>query len=449
MTTTSTAIQRSELRLRFNKPQKYAFRHIKPGNTVVLPWGRGVGKSAFLLFVAFILVAMHDHKWRDGMPHPGVRIVFLMPALSQARGAIVLLFVNMLVGNWRFLGGKWDKQKLTCQFPGGSYLHFVSQEQREFLRSRRADVLLVDEADDIRKAVYNNTISPWLSEPFSLAIRIAGGTPMLGRKGLLYELYDLAQAGFPRHFGRRASGHDVPQVGADFLAGERAKAERNGTLAAYKREYECDFDSAEGLVFPMFCNMHVADPWAEVVPTEVIIGVDHGWEDAGVFAIGLVYGSGQEAIVHFDEEVYASHQVETWWVDKARSIKARYPNARWYADPSRPDRIEALRRHAGIKIVGGENARDDGISAVADRFAIRIGGNDKPYVRLKISPRCTNGLKEVGSYRYKRDPRNPERHMDVVDDRDDHFCDAIRYAIFSRFGKPLPQRSDHSNYQFG
>jgi phage terminase large subunit len=242
----------------------------------------------------------------------------------------------------------------------------------------------------------------------------------------------------------------VPEdVKPSFVAEERAKAEATGTLAAFLREWECDFDSAEGLVYPMFCDLHVAEPWADVEPTEVIIGMDHGWEDPGVILVGHVYGSGQEAVVHVVEEVYEPHRDPTWWGDKCASLKARYPRAHCYADPSRPDLIELYRKRSGLNIVPAQNARDDGLWSVQDRMALRLRHDGEKYARLKFSPRCLRTIQEIGTYRYKRDPRDKERHIDAVDDRDDHAMDALRYMVFSRFGKPAGTRSDTSDYHFG
>lgn len=436
--------------IRFNRPQAEAWANFQDGSVVVLPWGRGVGKSEFMILCMLLLVTQHEHRRRPGMPHPGVRIVVLMPALAQAKKSVLQRFRNKLYGEWSFLGGRLHEVDFVATFPGGSVIQFVSQEQREFLRSLRCDVVFVDEGDDIAKPTYSDVVSPWLSEPFSLRRRMVGGTPMQGRKGLLFELYDLARTGFANHFGKRATWRDAPlDVSADFVAGERAKAERNGTVAAHLREYECDFDSSEGLVYPMFCDLHVAEPWDGVDPTEVIIGMDHGWEDPGVILVAHVYGSGQEAVIHVVEEVYEPHRDPTWWAERCAAIKARHPRAHCYADPSRPDLIDLYRKRSGLNIVPAQNARDDGLWAVQDRFALRLRHDGEKYARLKVSAACPRTIGEIGTYRYKRDPRDKERHIDAVDDRDDHAMDALRYMVFSRFGKPQGSRTDSTDYHFG
>jgi len=43
-------------------------------------------------------------------------------------------------------------------------------------------------------------------------------------------------------------------------------------------------------------------------------------------------------------------------------------------------------------------------------------------------------------YRRKRDPRDLDRVLDTPEDRNNHAMDAIRYAIFTRFGTPEPVR---------
>ncbi len=436
MTTTSpAAIQASQLRIRFNKPQRHAFRHVQPGNTVVLPWGRGCGKSAFLLLLAFILVAQHDYRWRDGMPHPGVRIVFMMPALSQARGEIIVRFVNMLTRNWKFLGGHWDKGELSATFPGGSYIHFVSQEQDTFLRSRRADVVLVDEADDIRKPVYKDVVSPWLSETFSLAMRIVGGTPRQGRNGLLYRLFSAARDRAPRHFGRKATWRDVPEhVSAAFVAGERAAAVRDGALPAFYREWECDFDSAEGIVYPSFDQtFHVRDRDPRVLWTDMLVGVDHGFTHPGVFLLIGVAGKGDDAMCHVLDEVSETQKDDPWWAAKCDEWVADYPDAHWFADPSQPTRIATFKAR-GARIVQANNHVQDGLSEVSKRLAIWETEDGTRKSRLYIAPRCVKTITCLDKYRRKRDRAG--NIMEEPEEVDDDEADALRYGLHTHFNGP-------------
>ena len=111
-------------------------------------------------------------------------------------------------------------------------------------------------------------------------------------------------------------------------------------------------------------------------------------------------------------------------------------------DPSQPAPIEALRRSGGIKLGQTNNSIEEGVSAVADFMAIRKHEGGPEHSRFAIRPQCKNTIQELSTYRRKRDPKNTERFLDDIEDRNNHAMDALRYAIFSRFGGPSRTRSE-------
>lgn len=421
-----------------SRPQTRAWRALQRNNNVCIPWGRGVGKSFFVRLCWYLLVAQWDGRTRPGASQTGVRIVLLMPTLEQAKKVHAHMMLGELEGQWRFLGGRIDRSTWRVTFPGGSWIQWVTAERARNIRGLRCDFVCVDECDDIDRETFEAIVVPWFSEPHSLGMSLTAGTPTRGRHGLLYRKYRMGLDGAPNHFAFHATYRDVPE----YVDNARVERERPFTdPALFAREWLCDFDAAEGLVYPLFRpELHVREPHKQVVWTEVLVGVDHGYEDAGVFLVVGVAGSGRDAVCHVLEEVYEQHQVETWWVAKARGIKSRFPSARWFADPSQPARIEALRRDAGVRITGADNAREDGVGCVADRLAPRRLDDGGEYARLYVHPACRNLIREFGLYRRKRDPKNRERVLDDIQDGHDHAADSLRYALFSRFGKPAAIR---------
>lgn len=419
--------------MRLSRPQTLAKRALKRGNTVCLPWGRGTGKSFFIRLFWYLLVAEWDGKTRPGASHPGVRIVLLMPTFEQAKKVHARLMVDELDGLWSFLGGVVNRTEWKVTFPGGSWIQWVTAERARNIRGLRCDVICIDECDDIDRETVKAICQPWLSEPHSLAITLLAGTPTRGRYGLLYEYYKLGKDGVPGFYAFHATYLDVPEF-VDVERIDKQKATIPPELFA--REWLCDFDAAEGLVYPQFKeSFHVRQPFHGVVWTEILVGVDHGYEDPGVFLVIGVAGSGNDAVCHVLKEVYEQHKTESWWIGQARAIHSDWPQAKWFADPSQPARIEAIRRAVGCNIVGAQNAIEDGVSAVADRLVIREMG-DREIARLYVDPSCKNTIREFGLYRRKRDPQNRERVLDDIQDKDNHSMDSGRYALFSRFGKP-------------
>lgn len=415
----------------------------------MLPWGRGVGKSEFILLCMFLLVCAWERVSRRA-DLSGVRIVYLLPAATQARKTVLARFEAKLHGQFAFLGGTINKTTLRAEFPGGSYIQLVSAEQGHLNRGIRCDAIFTDEADDVDREFYAAVVTPWLSEPWSLKRRMLGGTPTRGRHGLLYQAHSMGLAGEPGFHTNHATFRDAPEhVDGELVERERRALTIAGMLATFEREWECNFDAGEGLVFPMFDPaIHVREPHAQTNWSEIIVGVDHGYEDPGVLLAIGVAGGGRDASLHVLEEVYRTKQVESWWLEEASKLRDRYPRHRlkWYVDPSRPDRIRAL-RNLGLSCFEADNAIEPGLAAVADRMAVRETHDGQRYTRMFVAPNCKNTMAELGKYRRKKD-KKADAFSDEVEDRDNHAMDALRYAITTRFGRLGGQRNDTSDGSF-
>jgi len=355
-----------------------------------------------------------------------------------------------LEGRWAFLGGKINRTKWRVEFPGGSWIQFFGAKEANSARGMRCDVVSEDEADDIEISDDESVVNPWFSETHSLRIKIISGTPLRGRYGLLWKMYDAGRKRVPGHFSFHATYRDVPEhVSREYVESIRLTT----LLSLFLREWECSFDSAEGLVYDIFKeDYHVRLPPPGTKFSEYLIGVDHGYEDPGVFLLIGVAGSGHDATCYVLDEIYQTKQEETWWVRQAKAWRFKYPSAIWYPDPARPDRVSALRSKAGIRVpladgeLNVDNAIEDGVSAVADRFIPRPGLDGNRTARLFVSPRCRKTIRELGLYRRKRDPRNKDTILEAIEDKNNHAMDALRYALFNRFGKPrYVVRRDLSN----
>jgi hypothetical protein len=464
-----------ELRIEFNRPQSRAYATVKPGHTTCCAFARGVGKSWFFRQVAYLLIAEWDGRMRPSVTvpgkglskpkRPGVRGVFLMPTLEQFRKVHLpdLLTDLELAGDWAFLRGEVNKTTLRVAFPGGSWIQIVSAEAAQGARGMRCDFVIPDECDDIDPEIVESVTQPWFTEPHSLRITLLGGTPKRGRHGLLWRAYHewpsdpkLAAT----HHSVHATCYEAPrQVDPAYIETQVLPKTRQ---AIFKREYLCDFDAAEGLVYQAFtASFHVREPDYGIPWSEVLVGVDHGTSDPGVYLVLGVLGNGRDAIVHALEEVYQTDQDTTWWMDQAEVLARRYARfrQRWYADPSRPDRIMDIRRRVREKvkecgpafsIEEGKNEIEAGVDALADRIALRKREVMRPdmsiviteHARFYVSTSCKNTIREFGLYKRKRDPRNVERVLDDILDKDNHAMDAARYAVFTRFGGPDRRRHE-------
>lgn len=108
-------------------------------------------------------------------------------------------------------------------------------------------------------------------------------------------------------------------------------------------------------------------------------------------------------------------------IDKLPAMMDKVPGARkWiiYGDSERPDTISYLRRN-GFNIMPadkGTGSIEEGIEYI------------KSFQEIVIHSRCKNTIGEFGTYSYKVD-RRTEEVLPVIEDKNNHCIDAIRYAL--------------------
>jgi hypothetical protein len=433
--------------VRILKHQKAAFRLIFDGKpkTITLVWGRGLGKSFFVRLVIWLLIAKYYGKKRKTLDGEitGIRIYMLMPTLKQFKQVHGALFEAENSGKWAFLGGKIDHTDWSIKFPDGSFFIPVPAALATSERGRgfRGDVTIYDEGDDIDPSVRISIAKPWFSEPWSLAIEILAGTPKRGRYGMLFDGFRDGQSDDPELstcFSFRSKSADCPEVFSPRLL---AEAKRKYPPAVFAREYEADFDSAEGLVYASFAeDFHVRTPPDTRLFTRFFVCGDHGTQDPGVILFCGIQGRGNDSILWVLDETYASNKPNHEWDALARE---RYQGLDGYFDPSRPDRIVDYRR-AGIRCKDVDNSIEAGVARVADLLVRRDVEDGDQWSRLYVAPQCANTIWEFTNYKRKRDPRNPEGYLEDIVDKNNHAMDSLRYGAMGEFG-PVSFRGNYRN----
>ena len=429
--------------VRILKHQSGAFKLLFDGKpkTITLAWGRGLGKSFFVRLIIWLLVARWYGKKRktiDG-EMTGIRIYMLMPTLKQFKQVHGALLEAENDGKWSFLGGKLNKTDYTLTFPDGSFFTPVPAALATSERGRgfRGDVVIFDEGDDIDSSIRVSITQPWFTEPWSLALEFVAGTPKRGRHGMLFETYTLGQSKDPEHanyYSFKTKSCECPEIVSPRLL---EKAKREYPPAAFAREFEVDFDSAEGLVYPFDESFHVGEPPPLTTFRKFVLGVDHGWSDPGCFLLCGLVGHGESTVLWALEEVYLTETPNPTW-DKI--AQEQYQGLDCYPDPSRPDRIYDLQR-AGLKCHEVDNSIEAGVARVASMLFIRSedtqDGDERKFTRLRVAPRCVNLIREFKSYRRKRDRNNANQFLEDIEDDNNHALDPLRYICMGEFG-PLP-----------
>lgn len=473
----------------FNYPQWQAYQAISERRTVFYGWGRGVGKSKFVRTCWWLKVAEWDGRLRESAlkPFRGVRIIMLMPTLTQAKDVHLAGIEDELFGDgdFSFLGAKLDRQRLQVTFPGGSWLKAfpASAYNSRTARGMRCDIISGDEIDDIDADVYDSVAVPWLSEPWSLGMELLGGTPTRGRHGLWYRMREAGRLGerlrkeqiesddalslpaaqaildvferlpekewppmLPRdpreatlhvlrgYYGFHATYADAPE-NVSPLAVARAKA--TTPEATFRREWLADPDAGEGLVYPFDESFHVCETPPINSFREFHVGMDHGWVDPGCLLLAGIQGHGEDATLWILDEWYESECPNGVWDERA----ATWNFAKFWPDPSRPDRINDL-RSMGLKVGETDNNILGGIARVAEMMFIRTHESGGRWSRLHISPKCKNLIAELGKYRRKKLPDGTFDEM--PEDKWNHAVDSLRYLTVGRFGRAPNYRTETS-----
>jgi len=439
--------------LRFNLDsfQERAFWECVPGTIATYPWGRGAGKT----FLGRALI--HSQAFT----RQGIHVGLLMPTLKQARQVFWPGLLADFEGPLRKrIHGRPNRTLLEATYENGSRLTTWGAENAGGIRGQRFDVIIEDETDDIAPEVEQAVVRPTFSRSGVNALWVKFGTPRRGRAGSLFGSFNRAQRKQSRYTGFALRSCESPQVDQAWLDGVKDDTPPD----IYAREYDVNFDAAGGRVYGDVFNekFHVRIPPEETQWTEILIGADHGWEDPGCLLLIGVLGSGRDAVAWVLDEIYERHRADSWWVDALKPWTEWYPRHKFYGDPSRPGLVEDYRKLAHARVQEVDNAIEDGLAAVADRFLIRGRYDDKGellerYARLYIHPRCVNTLTELGAtvapfenhkpldgigpYMRKKDPLLELRYLEEIVDRNNHAMDALRYPILNRFGKPLSQRN--------
>lgn len=437
--------------LKLTAPQLTALRSLQPGRTVFLGWGRGTGKSKFLRTACWLLVAQHGRKVRTSLAETfrGVRIAWLMPHRKQfvdVHGTAILDELGP-GGRFAFLGAKINRTTWQIDFAGGSTLlpFPAADATSQNARGIRADMIVVDECDDINAEVYDAIAVPWLSAAWSMRQELIAGTPTRGRHGLWYrtlaqgrraqQLRDGSTATEDEDAEALRSIHaihatyrDCPEIISDQAV---RKARATMPRATFDREYEANPDAGEGLVYPFEESFHVREPAAGLRFREEFVCVDHGYNDPGVMLRVGVLGHGDDAIAWIVGEQYEREKPNGWWNDRAREHVSQGRNV-FFCDPSRPDRIADL-CNLGAQAIGADNGIAAGIARVANMLFVSTDDEGTRRARLFVSPTCVNTIREFGLYRRKKAADGS--FLEDVEDKNNHCLDALRYGLVMRFGR--------------
>ena len=198
----------------------------------------------------------------------------------------------------------------------------------------------------------------------------------------------------------------------------------------YKRFIEGSWVLAEGSIFDFF------DQKIHVVRTPpsyakyYLLGVDYGTTNP--FAACLIGFNDDvkpslwvEKEYYWDSKKTGSQKTDLEYAMDLQRTFGGYPIKLVYLDPAAAS-FEVELKRAKMPVRQAKNEVLDGIRTVSNYF---IGGD------LVVSRTCTNLIKEIESYVW--DDKSVRLGEDKPIKQRDHAIDAMRYAIYSHFGKKI------------
>ncbi len=199
----------------------------------------------------------------------------------------------------------------------------------------------------------------------------------------------------------------------------RERYERLYTGAFYRRYVLGEWCAAQGLVYPIAPEAVTCEALPPG-PLEYYISVDYGTRNPcamGLWAVSVVTG---EALLlreyYHDSRRTGVQKTDAQYYDQLVALAGEETIERVVVDPSALSFLTTIRQAGRFSCVKANNQVLNGIRTVGEY--LRSG-------QIKIHPRCTGLLRELGQYRWA------EEGEDRPIKEADHAMDAMRYLVMT------------------
>lgn len=304
-----------------------------------------------------------------------------------------------------------------------STLQLLGSDQADSHRGFKANGIIFDEYADQDPNNWSAVYEPMFTTTGGWAIFM--GTP----RGYNH-FYDMIQDSKDSEdwFYQEATWRDSPYVNADQIALARRDAERKGTLSTFLQEYELEFRSVQGAVYPTFSRkIHVKKPseFPDLDELTIYAGIDFGYHTTAIPFLGV----DKDQNYWVFDEVYGKKETLN---DIMPRIKQKLGDKRlvmMVGDSANRDAIEVMSKDFPmVPARKGAGSIIDGIDLIRNLLKPRLQLVGEPKPSIFFSTACKNLVREMESYKYPEDKkdRNPDEVPMKVDD---HGPDALRYII--------------------
>lgn len=323
-------------------------------------------------------------------------LTIVRQSLPSIKGTVLRDFIDILTKMNIYSEDNHNKTDQIYSL-NGNVIEFVSADQPQKIRGRRRDYLFCNEANELSYEV-------WMQ----LIMRTEGKTVIdYNPSDISSYIYD----------------HVIPRDDADFFIttfrdNPFLPKELVSELERL-READPNFWQIYGLgergLNQDLIYSHYKTTSEMPSGGEVVYGVDFGFNNPSAVVKVVFY----DGVIYVEEILYETRLTTNDLVDKLVALGLG-GNDEFFCDAAEPKTIQELTRR-GFNAKGANKDVTEGIRT--------IKGNP-----LVIHQDSINLLKELRSYRWKTD-RNGMK-LDEPTKFNDHACDAMRYAVFSKLTIP-------------
>ncbi len=306
----------------------------------------------------------------------GVRVLLVRKTRSSMTQSVLITFESkVLPENDPLCRGVDRAHRQSYKYPNGSELVLGGLDNVDRIMSSEYDVICVFEATEIAEDDWEKLLTRMRNHVLDYQQAIADCNPVAP----VHWLNQRAEKG---KMVRLLSRHiDNPAVTPEYLT-------LLSRLTGHRRDrlYLGKWVAAEGLVYPELESCFI-EPMSELPDGAFRGAIDFGFNDPFVGIGAVLYDDedGRDVLYLF----YERYKSKCSLAVHAEALKAVAPGP-WFADPSRPDSINDLRR-ADLIVRPARNSILAGIDAVNARIASG---------KLLISSACIAIRTEGHSYRY-------------------------------------------------
>ena len=436
----------------YNPHPKQIEAHRDTHKKKLLFWGRQVGKTYYSINNNLIKALTHQgtyfmiyrtykqaHEvvWREFM---SIIPPELLKHVKTNESDLTIEFPYMK-GPFAYPGMGWMAINHDTNKPK-SLIQLLGSDQADSHRGRHCDGQTFDEYAFQNPEHLSSVYNPMLATT-------NGWQEFMSTPNGFNHWYDMVENAMidDDWFFSKATWRDNPLITKSFIDSERRQAERNGEISKFLAEYELQFRTVEGPVYPDFNReVHVVKPID--IPTEgdLYIGIDFGFDNPTAAVFVLIDYDDNWYII---DELYRS---QTLIQDLVPMIRQKIGDMRLnliVGDSAAPEAIAQLQTYfPTVPVQKKKDSIQEGIRLVTQRLRPRERLVGLPKPKLFVGANCKNFIYEMDQYHYpaRKEDRNPNEQPVK---KDDHLMDAIRYlALHFKYNQGNKDQKINSHVKF-